>query len=192
MLNLNRSIGSLAEIYSPFRNRKISQIEHRNGHVDDITMALNDVQELVYMNIRNNARQQNKLAENFKNRVFEEMFMTPQNSDFNLPGSNLTNYTKITDLRKAMSDAESLDEETTKLTQKVNQYLKGYEATLKDYVTYFKNNKNTTTDVNTELFRKMIVYEMQCNKIMKLAEFAKENMLQVRKIHEPLERLKKV
>lgn len=191
ILNLNRSIGSLVDYYTPFRNRKLYHIERHNGHVNDITMALNNVQELVYLNIRKNARQQNRLAEDFKNRVFEEMFKTPQNSDFNIPGSNTENYKRIADLRKALIDAESLDDETVKLTQTVNQYLEGYEAAWEEYLSFLKSNKKNSADVNTELLRKMIVYEVQCNKIMKLAEFAKENMLQVKQIHESLERFKK-
>lgn len=190
ILNLNRSIANFIDIYSPFRNRHISNIERKTGHVDDITRALYDVQELVYLNIRQNARQQSRLAENFKNKVFEEMFKTPQNKDFNLPGSNNTaDYTRISDLRKALFDAESLDDETTKLTQKVNSYLAGYESTLQEYVDFFKKNKKLShSDVSEELFKKMVVYEMQYNKIMNLAEYAKVNMQEVRKLHEPIER----
>lgn len=145
---------------------------------------------MVYLNIRQNARQQSRLAENFKNKVFEEMFKTPQNKDFNLPGSNNTaDYTRISDLRKALFDAESLDDETTKLTQKVNSYLAGYESTLQEYVDFFKKNKKLShSDVSEELFKKMVVYEMQYNKIMNLAEYAKVNMQEVRKLHEPIER----
>lgn len=44
------------------------------------------------------------------------------------------------------------------------------------------------SDVSEELFKKMVVYEMQYNKIMNLAEYAKVNMQEVRKLHEPIER----
>lgn len=190
ILNLNRSIANFVDIYSPFRTRRISSIERKTGHVDDITRALYDVQELVYFNIRQNARRQTKLAEDFKNMVFEEMFKTPENRDFEILGSNFSsNFTRISDLRKALIDAESLDEETSKLTQKVNKYLEGYEATLKEYVDFFKRNKNVKkSDISAELFKKMFIYEMQYNKIMSLAEYAKENMQEARKLHEPLDR----
>lgn len=190
ILNLNRSIANFVDIYSPFRNRRISNIERKTGHVDDITRALYDVQELVYLNIRQNARQQSRLAENFKNKVFEEMFKTPQNNDFNLINSNYSsNFTRISDLRKALIDAESLDEETSKLTQKVNKYLEDYEATLREYVDILKkNNDLNPTDESIGLFKKVVVYDMQYDKIMNLAEYAKVNMQEVRKLHEPIER----
>ena len=126
-----------------------------------------------------------------KDKVFEEMFKTPQVMDFTLPGKKSIDYSKIKDLREALLVAESLDEETSKLTQKVDKYLEGYESTLQNFVSFSKEMDFKASKENVELFQKMIMYDMQYNKIMNLAEYAKINMQEVRKLHEPLNRFAK-
>lgn len=188
ILNLNRYLSNMVELDSSLRIRRGLRNVPRQGRGSDIQRALLNVQELVYLTIRKTARQQSRLAEDFKNKVFEDMFKTPQNNDFNLPGNNPDNYSRVKDLRKTLFESESLDEETNKLTQKINQYLEGYEATLQEYTSYFKGKKIDPSKVNIDLFKKMIVYDMQYNKIMNIAEYAKQNMQEVRKLHEPLKR----
>lgn len=188
ILNLNRYLSNIVELDSPLKIRRGLRNVPRQGRGDDIQRALLNVQELVYLTIRKTARQQSRLAEDFKNKVFEDMFKTPQNNDFNLPGNNSDNYSRVKDLRKTLFETESLDEETNKLTQKINQYLEGYEATLQEYTSFFKDKKIDPSKVDVDLFKKMIVYDMQYNKIMNIAEYAKQNMQEVRKLHEPLKR----
>lgn len=118
ILNLNRYLSNLVEFESPIRVRRALRNIPRQGRDDGIQRALFNVQELVYFNIRQTARKQSKLAEEFKNKVFEEMFKTPQVMDFTLPGKKSIDYSKIKDLREALLVAESLDEETSKLTQR--------------------------------------------------------------------------
>lgn len=191
ILNLNLYLSNLVEFESPIRVRRALRNIPRQGRDDDIQRALFNVQELVYFNIRQTARKQSKLAEEFKNKVFEEMFKTPQVMDFTLPGKKSIDYSKIKDLREALLVAESLDEETSKLTQKVDKYLEGYESTLQNFVSFSKEMDFKTSKENVELFQKMIMYDMQYNKIMNLAEYAKINMQEVRKLHEPLNRFAK-
>lgn len=191
ILNLNRYLSNLLELDSSIRLGRSLRTVHRQGRGDDIHRALLNVQELVYLTIRKTARQQSRLAEDFKNKVFEDMFKTPQDNDFNLPGNKPENYSRVKDLRKALFESETMDEETNKLTKKINQYLEGYESTLQEYVSFFKDKYNDPSKVNVELFKKMIVYDMQYNKIMNIAEYAKQNMQEVRKLHEPLERFEK-
>lgn len=188
ILNLNRYLSNIVELDSPIKIRRGLRNVTRQGRGDDIQRALLNVQDLVYLTIRKTARQQSRLAEDFKNKVFEDMFKTPQNNDFNLPGNNPDNYSRVKELRKTLFETKSLDEETNMLTQKINQYLEGYEATLQEYSYHFKGKKKDPSEVNVDLFKKMIVYDMQYNKIMNIAEYAKQNMQEVRKLHEPLER----
>ena len=141
ILNLNRYLSNIVELDSPLKIRRGLRNVPRQGRGGDIQRALLNVQELVYLTIRKTARQQSRLAEDFKNKVFEDMFKTPQNNDFNLPGNNPDNYSRVKDLRKTLFESESLDEETNKLTQKINQYLEGYEATLQEYTSSFKGKK---------------------------------------------------
>lgn len=192
ILDLNRDLSSFVEIYSPFRSRRMRQIEKQNGRLDDISKALSDVQEMIYFYIRNTARQQSRLADDFKNKVFDEMFNTLEDNDadFPLSGKGKTHYTKVRDLREALKAAGSFDEEITKLTQKVDTYLADYESTYNEYIKQVahKNHKSLDNKKSFQLFRKIIMYDLQYDKIVKLADYAKQNMQEVQKLREPLNR----
>lgn len=66
ILNLNRYLSNLVEFESPIRVRRALRNIPRQGRDDGIQRALFNVQELVYFNIRQTARKQSKLAEEFK------------------------------------------------------------------------------------------------------------------------------
>ena len=178
ILDLNRDLSSFVEIYSPFRSRRMRQIEKQNGRLDDISKALSDVQEMIYFYIRNTARQQSRLADDFKNKVFDEMFNTLEDNDadFPLSGKGKTHYTKVRDLREALKAAGSFDEEITKLTQKVDTYLADYESTYNEYIKQVahKNHKSLDNKKSFQLFRKIIMYDLQYDKIVKLVDYAKQ------------------
>lgn len=189
ILNLNRFLPSFTDFDVPFRMSHSESLRKTHMKNDDISRALFYVQELVYWNIRRTARQQNKLAEDFKNKVFEEMFTSPQEIGFNFFSQKSVESSKISDLRETLKSVGSLDEETGKLTQKVDRYLADYEQTLEKYLASRQGEKKgKMNDVEFKLLQKMLVYDLQYDKIIKIAEFARDNMIEVKKLHDPLDR----
>lgn len=189
VVGLNRMMTNISVrnvIYDSFSIHNFSKEDYE----DHIRKALAIVQSLIYSNIRQTARRQSRLADDFKMKVYEEM-LTP---------TEILNWKhdykeELKLLHKLKDDLRTSvnDDAFNKITERVNDYICKYEEAIDAYNNY--SSKDLDDDEKRELFMNMLTrllsYSFQYDKIVKVAEYAKENMNKISKLRQPIDRFVK-
>ena len=155
---------------------------------DDISEALKQVRDLIYDHIRENARKQSTLADEFKNQVFDEMLTPPQNSD--LSHSNSNDYLKVKELKELLND-KIVVKETKQLTNKIKEYLSEYQAVIDEFRKADFNKLMDSAGKEQMILRKMLAFNAQFDKIYRVGRIAINNMKQIENLHAPINRFEK-
>lgn len=183
ILGLNRT-------YSPDRTkRKISSLAFSlntdNEKKDDMTKALMKVQTLVYDYILETARRQSRLSEEFRDKVYDEM-LAPLDV-INYENALSIDY-KQANRAKDLLTKLSKDENVTKITKKISEFIYVFEESYNDFVFSFKNKSKNIDNTNNNKFLHLMMLGFQLNKINKIIEYAKENSDKIAELRSPITR----
>lgn len=188
IVGLNRTLKDKDEDHfssvhsSSYRAMRLS-LSNKN---EDVNEALNDVIDLIYNHIRENARKQNSLANQFKNQVFDEM-LTPPNETA-LSHNISSDYTRLQEL-KDLLNRKIVVKETTSLTSKIQDYLSEYQSTIDEFRKLdIKKLLDSTNNEEQKIYRKMMVFNVQFDKIYRVGQIAIDNLRQMESLHSPINR----
>lgn len=155
---------------------------------DDITEALKNVRDLIYDHIRENARKQSSLADEFKNQVFDEMLTPPQDAD--LSHGNTNYYHKVTELKELLND-KIVVKETKQLTSKIKEYLSEYQSVIDEFRKTDLKKIMSQPAKEQIILRKMLAFNAQFDKIYRVGQIAINNMKQIENLHAPINRFER-
>lgn len=155
---------------------------------DDITEALKNVRDLIYDHIRENARKQSSLADEFKNQVFDEMLTPPRDSD--LSHSRTNDYHKVTELKELLND-KIVVKETKQLTNKIKEYLSEYQSVIDAFKKIDFEKMMSGASKDQIILRKMLAFNAQFDKIYRVGQIAINNMKQIENLHAPINRFER-
>lgn len=186
-LGLNRRIFDTSR--SDFSEREFFLNRHRRHNFDflfdAVDEALNDIQEMFYNSIRQNARMQYALSDSFRKKVFAESFRTVD--DISIP---IIEYDK--ELEKLKSRRNDLNNAIDKLGMKdlsvqFSVCFDSIQHTLEilSKTSSLDSDKTTNPDYIKALFQWMVNCS-QIEKIDKIIQYANEHSSNINKLKEPI------
>lgn len=180
---INRS--GMSRMDYAFSRKMISNIEMLFDSVDD---ALNDIQEIIHDRVRQNAKNQESLSDDFRKKVFSESFKVTEN--IQIPIINCDNELEKLEERKnkLYSEFENLDIQdlTTQFDDLFTKIQKILE-TLSKTSSLDKTGKQSNPDYYDALLSWMI-NSSKIKQIDKIIEYAKYYSTHIQKMKEPINR----
>lgn len=143
------------------------------------------VQTLVYDYILETARRQSRLSEEFRDKVYDEM-LAPLDV-INYENALSIDY-KQANRAKDLLTKLSKDENVTKITKKISEFIDVFEESYNDFVFSFKNKSKNIDNTNNNKFLHLMMLGFQLNKINKIIEYAKENSDKIAELRSPITR----
>lgn len=152
---------------------------------DNVDEALNDIQEMFYNSIRQNARRQSALSDSFRKRVFSESFRIADDNtipiiEYNDELNKLQN--RRTELNNAIEKLGMKD-----LSTQFSIFFDSIQKTLEilSKTSALDSNKTTNPDYVNALL-KWMTNSIQIEKIDKIIQYANEYSLNISKLKEPI------
>lgn len=180
IMDVNRSDFSERDIY--FARRRHHNLEFLFDAVDE---ALNDIQEMFYNSIRQNARRQSALSDSFRKKVFAESFRTADDTSIPIIEYN-EELVKLQNRRKDLNNA--IDKLGMKdLSTQFSEFFDSIQHTLEilTNTSSLDSDKTTNPDYVKALLQWMI-NSSQIEKIDKIIQYANDYTSNINKLKDPI------
>lgn len=182
-LGLNRRINIVFD-----QNRSMHRhiMEEGESRGDTVDVALKDIQEMVYENIRQNARRQSQLSDNFRAKVLQESFRI-----YNSNNTSIDNITLKQQLSELTRKKKELTDSITTLgisevTDQVDTLFDELSQTVNILLTTASTYKNGVSDEYYEALMKWIVNSAQLEKIDSITRYGNQYVESITKLKEPI------
>ena len=188
-LGLNRRIVNMNGIdyidRDVFDRRRKFHLDFTLDAVDD---ALNDIQELFYNSIRQNAKKQSVLSDSFRKKVFAESFKTSKVDT--MPPIDYKNEIKRLNTQKDEFNIAIKELGITYVSEQFSDFFDSIQRTLMTLSTTkpFKDNTLETNPEYSQALVSWILNSSQIEKIDKIIQYSKDYSDNVARLKEPINR----
>lgn len=185
-LGLNRRIIDTKQFVISDRELYFARRRHNLDFLfDNVDEALNDIQEMFYNSIRQNARKQSALSDSFRKKVFSESFRIAEDNSIPIIEYD-DELNKLQNRRKELNNAiEKLGMKD--LSTQFSIFFDSIQKTLEilSKTSALDSNKTTNPDYVNALL-KWMTNSIQIEKIDKIIQYANEYSLNISKLKEPI------
>lgn len=188
-LGLNRRIIDTSR--TDFSDREMFYARRRHHNLefmfDSVDEALNDIQEMFYNSIRQNARRQSSLSDSFRKKVFAESFKSVDAKSIPI----IKYEEELEKLQIRRDDLNNAIEELgmKDLSSQFSEFFDGIQYTLEILSnTAPVNSDNTTNPEYVSALLQWMINSSQIEKIDKIIQYANEYSSNIAKLKEPISR----
>lgn len=186
-LGLNRKISNITRISSYERELFLRRRNNLDLLFDTVDDALNDIQEMFFDNIRQNARRQAFYSEDFRKKVLQESFQFSKTDNVKVSKDYTQELLKLSERKKKLEQA-IIDLEIKELKEQIDSFFICLEETLKTLSqTASTDNGNLNNDYYEALLKWMI-NSSQLEKIDKITDYGNKYADNIAKLKEPITR----
>lgn len=193
-LGLNRRVSNNRKSSNTIPNLNLFDTEHwnlrtsiNNTQLDSVDQALKDIQEMIFYNIRQNAKSLSLLSDDFRKHVFTESFSFHDSSP-------MINPINKNDINKLHDRKENLDKAILNLNidiskQRIDDYFEKTENALN--ILLQTPSLNSEKKLNEEYYNALIkwmINSAQMEQVDKIIEYGKSYAEKTAKLNEPINR----
>lgn len=190
-LGLNRRIAEIGKLGAPERDiwgaRRKRNIDLIYDAVDD---ALNDIQEMFYDSVRQNARSQAQISDDFRKKIFSESFKV--NKSISIPNIQYREELNLLEQRREKLNSAISNLGIKDLSSQFSDFFDSIHKTLETLSNTYSVDVNQGT-TNPEYFNALLdwmVNSAQIEKIDKIIQYANTYSSNLQKLKEPIIRFK--
>lgn len=196
VLGLNRRLPTLRLLREDYIDRRISSNTIRNKNISEIDLALLDIRELMFTQVRQNAAQQKDITKRFREALLKETMRLTDLDSFKKLFSGQFNFqrekNKLEEREKEISNIiESLG--ISELTESINTYFKETKKLLMQldkFMTDKTLNNIEKTEKVSPLMMKWVINGTQLEKIDKISELGNTYNKEIDYLNSSMIRLK--
>lgn len=183
-LGLNRKITKIQAYDHELLFRKKNNIDTLFDAVDD---ALNDIQEMFFDNIRQNAKKQAFYSEDFRKKVLQESFQFSNRNIVNVSKDYDGELSKLPG-RKQELERAMIDLDIKEFKDQIESFFSGLKNTL---ITLSKTASTDNGRMNNEYYEallELMINSSQLEKIDKITDYGNKYAENIAKLKEPITR----
>lgn len=186
-LGLNRKISNMTRISSyehEFFLRKRNNLDLLFDTVDD---ALNDIQEMLFDNIRQNAKRQARYSEDFRKKVLQESFQFSNTDNIKKSENYSQELLKLSERKERLQQA-IIDLDIRELKEQIDSFFLCLEETLETLSQTASTDNGRLNNNYYEALLKWMINSSQLEKIDKITDYGNKYAENIAKLKEPITR----